>query len=217
MLDTMTADIGKYLLTFILGMDAASLSVTCPCQKCAQESGRGQGDPDHEHVEGRMDVPMRSFFPGKRRHLTTYVVVTNESRDSRFISFILLRFSARNRASSFCIPSYHVWSYPIHTIQYACALLARSPFFSGWTHAHQKKKRLRSLLHNDRQSGRRLYYDDEKGNNTKSPPIRLCSSQPSSSSVHSCLSDESMHGSEFIHLFFFFSYTLLKPTTFSPS
>ncbi|KAF9303077.1 hypothetical protein BGZ74_004396 [Mortierella antarctica] len=46
-----------------LGMDAASLSVTCPCQKCAQESGRGQGDPDHEHVEGRMDVPMRSFFP----------------------------------------------------------------------------------------------------------------------------------------------------------
>lgn len=46
-----------------LGMDAASLSVTCPCQKCAQESGRGLGDPDHEHVEGRMDVPMRSFFP----------------------------------------------------------------------------------------------------------------------------------------------------------
>ncbi|KAF9402342.1 hypothetical protein BGZ94_004951, partial [Podila epigama] len=31
--------------------------------KCAQESGRGQGDPNHEHVEGRMDVPMRSFFP----------------------------------------------------------------------------------------------------------------------------------------------------------
>ncbi|CAO3573566.1 unnamed protein product [Mortierella alpina] len=46
-----------------LGMDAASLSVTCPCQKCALASGRGNGDPNHEHVEGRMDVPMRSFFP----------------------------------------------------------------------------------------------------------------------------------------------------------
>ncbi|KAG0201591.1 hypothetical protein BGX28_005645 [Mortierella sp. GBA30] len=46
-----------------LGMDAASLSVTCPCQKCALASGRGKGDPNHEHVEGRMDVPMRSFFP----------------------------------------------------------------------------------------------------------------------------------------------------------
>lgn len=46
-----------------LGMDAASLSVTCPCQKCALASGRGDGDPNHEHVEGRMDVPMRSFFP----------------------------------------------------------------------------------------------------------------------------------------------------------
>ncbi|KAF9946584.1 hypothetical protein BGZ70_003146 [Mortierella alpina] len=44
-------------------MDAASLSVTCPCQKCALASGRGNGDPNHEHVEGRMDVPMRSFFP----------------------------------------------------------------------------------------------------------------------------------------------------------
>ncbi|KAF9938181.1 hypothetical protein BGZ67_000444 [Mortierella alpina] len=46
-----------------LGMDAASLSVTCPCQKCALAAGRGNGDPNHEHVEGRMDVPMRSFFP----------------------------------------------------------------------------------------------------------------------------------------------------------
>ncbi|KAF9159228.1 hypothetical protein DFQ26_006772 [Actinomortierella ambigua] len=45
-----------------LGMDAASLSVTCPCHKCAQAAGREDGDPDHEHVEGRMDVPMRSFF-----------------------------------------------------------------------------------------------------------------------------------------------------------
>ncbi|KAF9916028.1 hypothetical protein BX616_004785 [Lobosporangium transversale] len=46
-----------------LGMDAASLSVTCPCQKCALAAGRDDGDPNHEHVEGRMDVPMRSFFP----------------------------------------------------------------------------------------------------------------------------------------------------------
>ncbi|KAF9366640.1 hypothetical protein BGX34_011679 [Mortierella sp. NVP85] len=46
-----------------LGMDAASLSVTCPCQKCALEAGRSDGDPNHEHVEGRMDVPMRTFFP----------------------------------------------------------------------------------------------------------------------------------------------------------
>ncbi|KAF8936279.1 hypothetical protein BGZ58_004380 [Dissophora ornata] len=46
-----------------LGMDAASLSVTCPCQKCAEAAGRDNGDPNHEHVEGRMDVPMRSFFP----------------------------------------------------------------------------------------------------------------------------------------------------------
>ncbi|OAQ31069.1 hypothetical protein K457DRAFT_124440 [Linnemannia elongata AG-77] len=45
-----------------LGMDAASLSVTCPCQKCALAAGRSDGDPNHEHVEGRMDVPMRSFF-----------------------------------------------------------------------------------------------------------------------------------------------------------
>ncbi|KAF9432881.1 hypothetical protein BGZ76_010190 [Entomortierella beljakovae] len=45
-----------------LGMDAASLSVTCPCQKCAIAAGRDNGDPNHEHVEGRMDVPMRSFF-----------------------------------------------------------------------------------------------------------------------------------------------------------
>ncbi|KAF9932596.1 hypothetical protein FBU30_007742 [Linnemannia zychae] len=45
-----------------LGMDAASLSVTCPCQKCAMAAGRSDGDPEHEHVEGRMDVPMRSFF-----------------------------------------------------------------------------------------------------------------------------------------------------------
>ncbi|KAI7831581.1 hypothetical protein BC939DRAFT_437470 [Gamsiella multidivaricata] len=45
-----------------LGMDAASLSVTCPCQKCALAAGRNNGDPNHEHVEGRMDVPMRSFF-----------------------------------------------------------------------------------------------------------------------------------------------------------
>src|SRR5690348_15072575 len=46
-------------------MDAASLSVTCPCQKCALAAGRSDGDPNHEHVEGRMDVPMRSFFAGK--------------------------------------------------------------------------------------------------------------------------------------------------------
>ncbi|KAG0303421.1 hypothetical protein BGZ98_006680 [Dissophora globulifera] len=46
-----------------LGMDAASLSVTCPCIKCAEAAGRKDGDPAHEHVEGRMDVPMRSFFP----------------------------------------------------------------------------------------------------------------------------------------------------------
>lgn len=45
-------------------MDAASLSVTCPCQKCAIAAGRDNGDPNHEHVEGRMDVPMRSFFAG---------------------------------------------------------------------------------------------------------------------------------------------------------
>ncbi|KAF9205327.1 hypothetical protein BGZ49_004188 [Haplosporangium sp. Z 27] len=45
-----------------LGMDAASLSVACPCQKCAIAAGRSDGNPDHEHVEGRMDVPMRSFF-----------------------------------------------------------------------------------------------------------------------------------------------------------
>ncbi|KAF9360068.1 hypothetical protein BGX26_010614 [Mortierella sp. AD094] len=45
-----------------LGMDAASLSVTCPCQKCAIAAGRDNGDPNHEHVEGRMDVPMRTFF-----------------------------------------------------------------------------------------------------------------------------------------------------------
>ncbi|KAF9925644.1 hypothetical protein BGZ67_008504, partial [Mortierella alpina] len=44
-------------------MDAASLSVTCPCQECAVTNGRVAGDPSHEHVEGRMDVPMRSFFP----------------------------------------------------------------------------------------------------------------------------------------------------------
>jgi hypothetical protein len=49
----------------LLGMDAASLSVTCPCQKCALAAGRSDGDPNHEHVEGRMDVPMRSFFAGK--------------------------------------------------------------------------------------------------------------------------------------------------------
>ncbi|KAF9957436.1 hypothetical protein BGZ72_001812 [Mortierella alpina] len=46
-----------------LGMDAASLSVTCPCQACAVAEGRVARDPSHEHVEGRMDVPMRSFFP----------------------------------------------------------------------------------------------------------------------------------------------------------
>ncbi|KAF9403735.1 hypothetical protein BGX21_011136 [Mortierella sp. AD011] len=45
-----------------LGMDAASLSVTCPCEKCAIAAGRDNGDPNHEHVEGRMDVPMRTFF-----------------------------------------------------------------------------------------------------------------------------------------------------------
>ncbi|KAI1314466.1 hypothetical protein EDD11_002129 [Mortierella claussenii] len=29
----------------------------------AHKLGRDDGDPNHEHVEGRMDVPMRSFFP----------------------------------------------------------------------------------------------------------------------------------------------------------
>ncbi|KAF9907328.1 hypothetical protein BX616_000468 [Lobosporangium transversale] len=46
------------------GMDAASLSVPCPCQECVQASGtETHKSPNQKHAEGRMDVPMRSFFP----------------------------------------------------------------------------------------------------------------------------------------------------------
>ncbi|KAG0245995.1 hypothetical protein BGX31_005059 [Mortierella sp. GBA43] len=32
-------------------------------EKAHKLAGRDNGDPNHEHVEGRMDVPMRTFFP----------------------------------------------------------------------------------------------------------------------------------------------------------
>ncbi|KAJ3035412.1 hypothetical protein HDV00_004010 [Rhizophlyctis rosea] len=41
-----------------LGMDSASIPVPCFCRKCKKDGGE-----DVEHIEGRMDVPMRSFFP----------------------------------------------------------------------------------------------------------------------------------------------------------
>ncbi|KAJ3108401.1 hypothetical protein HDU96_007538 [Phlyctochytrium bullatum] len=42
-----------------MGMDAASIPVPCACVKCAGEAGVVGA----RHVEARMDVPMRSFFP----------------------------------------------------------------------------------------------------------------------------------------------------------
>lgn len=63
--------------TMYLGMDSASLAVNCPCQACAIAQGQSHGsgrpdqDQDHNHPNDthlqqgrRMDVPMRSFFPG---------------------------------------------------------------------------------------------------------------------------------------------------------
>ncbi|KAJ3091595.1 hypothetical protein HK102_014144 [Quaeritorhiza haematococci] len=43
-----------------LGMDSASISVPCSCEKCTHNPA----NRDIPHVDERVDVPMRNFFPG---------------------------------------------------------------------------------------------------------------------------------------------------------
>ncbi|KAI9339576.1 hypothetical protein BDR26DRAFT_861981 [Obelidium mucronatum] len=49
-----------------LGMDAGSIPVPCECVQCA-----GLASPNEDHYQGRIDVPMRSFFPGYYPYLTS--------------------------------------------------------------------------------------------------------------------------------------------------
>ncbi|KAJ3028053.1 UNVERIFIED_CONTAM: hypothetical protein HDU68_002569 [Siphonaria sp. JEL0065] len=48
-----------------LGMDAGSIPVPCDCDQCKTDS------PNKDHYAGRIDVPMRSFFPGYYPYLTS--------------------------------------------------------------------------------------------------------------------------------------------------
>ncbi|KAJ3285165.1 hypothetical protein HDU79_007562 [Rhizoclosmatium sp. JEL0117] len=66
-----------------LGMDAGSIAVPCECDACAATStaptsaARSSSPTSsprtatHKHFEGRIDVPMRSFFPGYYPFLTS--------------------------------------------------------------------------------------------------------------------------------------------------
>ncbi|KAI8620127.1 hypothetical protein BC830DRAFT_1100729 [Chytriomyces sp. MP71] len=59
----------------VLGMDAGSVPVPCECSACVADSDAetldGQSQPSPPHVAGRIDVPMRSFFPGYYPYLTS--------------------------------------------------------------------------------------------------------------------------------------------------
>lgn len=49
-----------------LGMDSASFALPCACWKCSGDTTAGVGDlTSPPHTTAMVDVPMRSFFPGK--------------------------------------------------------------------------------------------------------------------------------------------------------
>ncbi|KAJ3246459.1 hypothetical protein HDU77_008935 [Chytriomyces hyalinus] len=61
-----------------LGMDAGSIPVPCECADCVSDAdtldGQSEVSPfkvDSPHYNGRIDVPMRSFFPGYYPYLTS--------------------------------------------------------------------------------------------------------------------------------------------------